>query len=203
MRPGLCELRSALMVVEVSGVHALPPGRGSRRLTNADDRDGLDGTGALPVPGVHDPLDELLHAPGTHSIALLDRERMVRSFQLDVWARGPGAHLNHGLEELRIGVTRYRGAEPAEELRAARPSDLVEHLCVSRKARPAEREPHTVAERLTVSVDGDLQTAAYEEPLIIDDAGIIRESRALCPLGFGDGVELLPGKLKVMELHDA
>ena len=45
-----------------------------------------------------------------------------------------------------------------------------------------------------VSVDGDLQTAAHEEPLIIDDAGIIRESRALCPLGFGDG-EVLRGVL--------
>ena len=84
----------------------------------SDDRGGLDGTGSLggrrgsagalaraplagptvlPVAGVHDPLDDLLDAPGVHAIALLEGQRMIGRLELHERTRRPGADMDGGL----------------------------------------------------------------------------------------------------------
>jgi hypothetical protein len=46
---------------------------------------------------VHDPLDDLLHTPWIHTMALLEREWMIGWLKLHLWARRPRAHVHYRL----------------------------------------------------------------------------------------------------------
>src|SRR2546423_40066 len=72
--------------------------------------------------------------------------------------------------------------------------DIVEARRVAREAVPAERQPHAVVQGFAVSADGYLEAAPDEEPLIVDDACIVREHGSLRPIGLGDG-EVLGGEI--------
>ena len=99
---------------------------------------------------VHDALDDLLHAPGIHSLPLLDGERVVGRVQLHEGTRWPGAREQTSL----VVVYRDSPESPcraSQNSSAAPPVDVVDFDVVAGEAVAAQREPHAVVERLAMA----------------------------------------------------
>src|SRR3954454_402513 len=127
--------------------------------------------------GVRYPLDDLLNAPDVDSLALLDCQRMITCLQLDARPEKTRTNMHDSLQQLRIGVPRDRGAEPAEVRLMVR-RRIGRDRRETAEAVAADREPDAIRERLAISTHRYLDGAPDEEPFVIDDAGRVGERNA-------------------------
>ena len=126
---------------------------------------------------MHDLLGDLADALDCDPLALLNRQWVFRRFQLDEGPRRPRSDMERGLERFltRIRVTGNRGAEPPDEPRAWLTPHVVVEFSVAEEVVPAERHPSAPRERFVAAHNGNIQAAADEEPLLVDDAVIASE----------------------------
>ena len=115
---------------------------------------------------------DLGHSIGRNPIALLDGKRVIRGFQFDIRACPVVAQMDARLQILGARIQRQFGREPAEKRSDVGALRGVEASNEILKALRTERHPHAPNEWLTRPVDRDLDAAADERQLVIEDAGV-------------------------------
>src|SRR5438270_12435652 len=103
------------------------------------------------MPRMHDPLDDLLDAPGAHAISLLEGKGMICRLELHEGTCRPGADVHDCLQQLGIGVPGGRRAEPTEERCPAAAIHTVDHTDLARVVVAAQRAPHSIIQWLVIS----------------------------------------------------
>src|ERR1051326_1256879 len=124
------------------------------------------------MPFVFVGLENLAEAIQTDPVALLHCERMIRRLKLDGWPRWIRSQVEMGLEVERIRVSRKLVGEPPEIRWLVHAVSALEEFQIASEVLLAKRNPDAVPKRSVATVNRNLEDAANEEFLVLNDTSV-------------------------------